>query len=394
MFRRQLRRNIRLKLRSLGLDWDVKDSVGLFTVHVPPDIDSASIDRVLRGLQQVFGIVWLTCARQLPPLRCTLKSLDEDLEVLQRHLLEIADRQYAPGRTFAVRVNRGNKFLPFQSPALAAHLGQVIRSHSRWDKVDLNNPDVTFHLDLRCAATFIFGEKLPGAGGLPGGTSGRVLALLSGGIDSPVAAYMMAKRGCRMDFIHFSATVMGREEVLESKIWKLSRQLSRYTLGGRLFVVPYVYFDLALMRQKLGYELILFRRFMVRVAERLALQLRARALVTGDNLSQVASQTMTNLVSTSHASDLLVLRPIIAFDKEETIAVAKKIGVYEIAIEPYKDCCALISENPKTRSRHDRLEQLEARAFPDYAKLIDQTLADVVCLEVAENEPAENGQWI
>lgn len=380
MFRRQLRRNIRLKLRSLGLNWQVEDTVGLFTLHVPEGEEGMS-GSVLRALQQVFGIVWITCARRLPPLRFTPQSQDEDRSLLTEHLIELAQAQYAPGKSFCIRVNRGNKLLPFTSPDMAARLGQAVRDRTDWTAVDLTNPDVTFHLDLRCGATYLFGEKLRGPSGLPVGPSGRVLVLLSGGIDSPVAAYLMAKRGCRVDFIHFTANSMTAKEAAESKIVRLARQLSQFTLGARLFLVPYVYFDLALMRQKLDFELVLFRRFMVRVSERLAHQLRAKALVTGDNLSQVASQTMMNLISTSKATNLLVIRPIVGFDKEDTIALAQKIGTYSISIEPYKDCCALISDHPRTRSLHERLEQLEKRAFKDYSELVEKTLADAICIE-------------
>jgi thiamine biosynthesis protein ThiI len=280
-------------------------------------------------------------------------------------------------------VNRGNKLLPFASPELASELGQAIRDQTPWQRVDLKNPDLTFHLDLRCAATFLYADKLRGPGGLPVGTSGRVLALLSGGIDSPVAAYLMAKRGCRVDFLHFTAASPRQEE--GSKVWRLATRLSRSTLASRLFIAPYVHFDLALMREKVEFELVLFRRFMARVAQTLARQLRARALVSGDTLSQVASQTMANLVSTSRAVDLPILRPLIAFDKEETIALAQKIGTYSLSIEPYKDCCALISGSPKTRSHHERLVQLESKFFPDYDQLILRTLADSICLPIGQD---------
>jgi thiamine biosynthesis protein ThiI len=384
MFRRQLRRNIRLKLRSLGVDWPVDDAVGLFTIEAPEGETEKRIRAVLEGLRDVFGIVWLTWARRLRPHRFTPESRAADIAELTSQLLSLARAQYQPNKSFCVRVNRGNKFLAFTSPELAAQLGQVIRDQTDWKDVELNRPDVTFHLDVRCAATYVFGEKLKGPGGLPVGTSGRVLALLSGGIDSPVAAYLMARRGCRLDFIHFTAAAPHQEE--QQKVWRLANQLSRYTIGSRLFVVPYVYFDLALMREKVDYELILFRRFMVRVAQVLADRLRARALISGDTLSQVASQTMSNLVSTSRAAELPIFRPLIAYDKEETIALAQKIGTYELSIEPYKDCCALISGNPKTRSRHERLLVLEKRAFPDYAGLIERTLADAICLQIGRGE--------
>ncbi len=383
MFRRQLRRNLRLKLRSFALDWSVEETVGLYLVHVPPgDEATAHIPRIVEGLRQVFGVVWLTSAWRLPAYRFTPASQADDLAEISQRVVELASRQFVSQKTFCVRVNRGNKLLPFKSTELAAHLGQIIRDHTKWQTVNLHRPDVTFHLDLRTDATFLFGERLKGPGGLPVGTSGRALALFSGGIDSPVAAYLMAKRGCRIDFLHFTATHTDPEEILRSKIGRLARHLCQYTLGARLFVVPYTHFDLALLGQKLDYQLVLFRRFMFRVAEFLARRSHARALVTGDNLSQVASQTMTNLVSASQASDLLILRPIVAFDKEETIALAEKIGTYEISIECYKDCCALISGHPKTRSDPDRVAQLEAKAFPNYPTLIERTLADGICLEL------------
>jgi thiamine biosynthesis protein ThiI len=216
---------------------------------------------------------------------------------------------------------------------------------------------------------------------LPVSSAGRVLTLLSGGIDPPVAAWLMAKRGCRVDLIHFTAASLQLEEAQDYKVTLLARILNRYTLHSRLFLVPYTYFDLALMRTKVDYELVLFRRFMARVAEKLADRLKAQALVTGDNLSQVASQTLSNLASTSQAIAMPILRPLIGFDKEEIMSLARRIGTYDLSIEPYKDCCAIIARHPRTRSRHDRLAAIEARAFPDYDKLIEQTLADAVCVE-------------
>jgi tRNA uracil 4-sulfurtransferase len=381
MFRKQLRRNIRAKLRSFGLDWRVEDAIGLFTIQVQGEQSKATIHRVLEGLGQVFGLVWITCARRLRPFRFSASSKASDLSEIEWHLCDLAQAQFATGKTFSVRVNRANKSLPFTSCKLEADLGQVIRDRTDWDKVNLKRPDVTFYLDMRNAATFLYGEKIKGSGGLPVGTSGRVLALLSGGIDSPVAAWMMAKRGCKVDFLHFTATTMQHEEAVNYKVWRLASCLGKYTLGSKLFLVPYVYFDLALMRQRVDYDLILFRRFMVRVAEKLARQIRAHAMVTGDNLSQVASQTLLNLVSTSQAASLPILRPLIGFDKSETIAMAERIGAYAISIEPYKDCCALISKNPKTRSKHSTLAEIEARVFPDYEDLIDRTLSEAICLE-------------
>jgi thiamine biosynthesis protein ThiI len=248
--------------------------------------------------------------------------------------------------------------------------------------VSLRQPDITFNLDFRVEATYLFSHRIRGPGGLPVGSAGRVLTLLSGGIDSPVAAWLMAKRGCRVDFIHFTASSLQPGEVQAYKVTKLADMVSSYTLQSRLFLVPYTYFDLAIMRAEIDYELVLFRRFMARVAEKLARRLRAEALVTGDNLSQVASQTLSNLASTSRAISMPILRPLISFDKEDIMNLARRIGTYETSIEAYKDCCAMIARHPRTRSRHDRLAAIEARVLPDYEKLIDQTLADAICVEI------------
>jgi len=184
-----------------------------------------------------------------------------------------------------------------------------------------------------------------------------------------------------VDFIHFTAWSMQLEEAVEYKVKRLADTLNAYTLHSRLFLVPYTYFDLAIMRAKVEFELILFRRFMARVAEKLARRIKAQALVTGDNLSQVASQTLSNLVSTSRAVSMPILRPLISFDKEEIMNLARTIGTYDLSIEPYKDCCAIIARHPRTRSRHDRLTAIEARAFPNYDEIVDQTLGDAICLE-------------
>src|SRR6185503_19377971 len=279
------------------------------------------LDPVIQELSKVFGVSWLSRAVRLP--RKPGEPVEAHLERARKQLLDDAAAQYDADKSFVVRVNRADKRLPFTSAQFEKELGGFLIQHTSWRKVSLRQPDITFNLDFRVEATYLYSDRMRGPGGLPVSSSGRVLVLLSGGIDSPVAAWLMAKRGCRVDFVHFTASSMQLEEAHAYKVRRLADTLNTYTLHSRLFLVPYTYFDLALMRAGVEFELILFRRFMARVAEKLARRIKAQALVTGDNLSQVASQTLSNLVSTSRAVSMPILRPLISFDKEEIMNLAR-----------------------------------------------------------------------
>ena len=384
LFRRQLRANIRQKLRALALNWPLQEKPGFLSISVAADATQQQIDSCVKGLREVFGIAWLAVTEPQAHRRFTFDSRAEDLANLEQRLIALAKDEFAPNKTFCVRVKRAEKAVPLTSVEMENRFGQLIVDNTPWKKVDLDHPDTLFQIEIRPEGSFLFSNKLKGPGGLPVGTAGRVLTLLSGGIDSPVAAYLMAKRGCRVDFLHFTATSMQQDEAREYKVWSLAQQLTRYTLGSRLFLVPYTQFDVAVVAsgQRIEYDLVLFRRFMARVGETLARKIRAQALVTGDNLAQVASQTLSNMVTTSQAVEMPILRPLVAFNKEEIINLATQIGTYEESIRPYKDCCAIISRHPRTRSRHTTLTELEQRLFPDYQKLIDQTLAEAICIDV------------
>jgi tRNA uracil 4-sulfurtransferase len=384
MFRRQLRANIRQKLRALSLNWTLQEKPGFLSVAAPSDATQEQIDRCVAGLRQVFGIAWLAVTEPQPHGRFTFDSRAEDLANLEQRLIALANTEFIPNKTFCVRVKRAEKAVPLTSIEMENRFGRLIIDNTPWKKVNLDHPDTLFQIEIRPEGSFLFSNKLKGPGGFPVGTAGRVLTLLSGGIDSPVAAYLMAKRGCSVDFLHFTATSMQQDEAREYKVWRLAQSLSRYTLRSRLFLVPYTQFDVAVVAsgQQVEFDLVLFRRFMARVAEALAYKRRAQAIITGDNLAQVASQTLSNLVSTSQAIEMPILRPLIAFNKEEIIALATQIGTYQESIQPYKDCCAIISRHPRTRSRHAILREIEQRLFPDYQKLIDQTLNDMICLDV------------
>lgn len=383
-FERVLGDNIRHRLRRAGIDWGVEQRHQRTYINVPADADER-LAAALDALSQVAGIatiaptVFFEAERTGQPHRF-------DPEPIERLLVAWAAERHTPGASFAVRVNRADKRIPARSDQLARNLGAAILRETAWDKVNLSRPDQQFNVDIYEEGTYCHVDKRRGVGGLPVGTAGRVLTLLSGGIDSPVAAYLLAKRGCEVDFVHFTATRVQQTRAAEDLVARIARQLSCYTLRSRLHLLPYTHFDLALMGHNTGFDVVLFRRFMARVAERIAGESGALALVSGDSLGQVASQTLENLVSTSDATALPFLRPLIGMDKQEIVDLARRIGTYELSIQPYKDCCALLSENPRTRSDVATLRAMEAEIMPNMDALVEQTLAERICLHFDSGE--------
>ncbi|MDN5871542.1 MAG: tRNA 4-thiouridine(8) synthase ThiI [Nitrococcus sp.] len=388
-FELQLRRNIKHRLLRANVHWPVHPGHNRITVRIPK-APHADVFEVAAALREVAGI-----ASVAPAVFVSRGDVRWSGEPSQPHpieaiVVEIARASWRAQASFAVRVNRGDKGFPLRSNELARRLGAAIIERTDWSRVDLSHPDQSFYVDIYPEGIYIYGHRLRGFGGLPVFTAGPVLSLLSGGIDSPVAAFLMAKRGCRVDFLHLSATHLAPEALPENLVGRIAKRLSIYTLRSRLFFVPYTHFDLALLDQPpCGFEMILFRRFMARLGARIVERQGGQALVVGDSLGQVASQTLENIVSHSQATNLPILRPLIGLDKQEIIERARAIGTYELSTEPYKDCCALLSRHPRTKSRADQLEQLEARLFPNYEALIERTLGDMQILTFDTGELVE-----
>lgn len=374
-FRRQLVENLRLRLHALGLSWQVGSARGRAYVETTgrPEQEVAA---AVAALADTAGVSSLAAAVWLQP-----GEVREGGGLNWALLEEVMTAQAAdcctPGASFAVRVNRVDKSLPVRSQELERRLGAVVRERTGWDRVDLKRPDRTFHIDAYPDGLYLYADKRRGIGGLPVGSGGRLVALLSGGIDSPVAAFMLAKRGCNIDLFHLTAAHLDPARAGDSVVLKLAAEISRFSLNTRLYTAPYTYFDLALSGAQTGYELVLFRRFLLRMAEQLARRLHAAGLVTGDSLGQVASQTIENLATAGEPLNLPLLRPLIGFNKQEIIEQARRIGTYDISIQPYKDCCALIGRHPRTRSRPEPVQRLEAEKIPDYEKLMADTFADM-----------------
>jgi thiamine biosynthesis protein ThiI len=344
-FIRHLARNLRDAL--VGLDvGDVRLPMGRIDVPLGP---AAAEDEVRRRVGRVFGIANFAIAHRVDPRPEAIR--DAVLRDLPR------DRQVP---SFRVEVRRAHKQFPVASPELERDIGGRINDETGW-RVDLSSPAFTVWVEIVPDAAYYHFGKEPGAGGLPSGTGGRVLVLLSGGIDSPVAAWRMMRRGCHATFVHFHAHPFTSRASIE-KARELVRLLAPYQLGAHLMLVPFGELQREVTVSVPGpLRVVVYRRLMLRIASALARTVHARALVTGDAVGQVASQTLDNLSVIDRAADRLVVRPLVGMAKEEIRADAERIGSFPISILPDEDCCTLFTpRHPATRAKAAEIERAEA----------------------------------
>lgn len=334
LFTKMLRRNIRRSLRGLG-DVGVEHISGRFIVKTEADESE-----VHSRLSRVFGVSWFA--------RATV--VEEDLESIRTAVLRSMDAM-APDRTFRVVARRADKSFPLNSMVLAADLGAALVKKTG-AKVDLAEPDITLHVDVLRGRALVYSQRHLGPGGLPVGVGGRVINLFSGGIDSPVAAWLLMKRGCKPIHLHFYLAPSA-EYALESKILKIIKVLSTYCGRSTLVLIPFAEYQIATSEVPADCEPSLFRRFMRLTAEALAPHFGSLAVSTGDSLAQAASQTLWNLAVFDSGSSLPILRPLLTYDKQEITELAKKIGTYDLSIQDYRDCCAIITRHPKTRAKNE-----------------------------------------
>ncbi|ATX82483.1 thiamine biosynthesis protein ThiI [Mariprofundus ferrinatatus] len=284
-----------------------------------------------------------------------------DLEAIQNKAKEAVVADFGPdvaGRPFRVTSRRSNKQFQFTSPQLNFEVGGFLKNQLNL-AVNLNNPEIDIRVEVAKNSAYIYTRKIIGIGGLPVGSSGRGVVLFSGGIDSPVAAYSMIKRGMEVVLVHLYNSTINRDFV---KIRDLARQISLYQGRVKLYLIDLEEFQRhAIAHVPAEYRMIIYKRQMIRSAAKIAHQEKGQALVTGDSLGQVASQTLANIHAIYDASDLPLLSPLIAWDKEEIIALGRRIGTYEISIEEYCDICSfLIAKHPETNARRDRVAELES----------------------------------
>ena len=343
-FIRHLARNVRDALAGL----DVAELRFRMSCLEVPLGESVDLDEVRRRLTKVCGLANFALARRVEP------DVDAITEAVLRDLPR--DRVVP---SFRVEVRRAHKQFPVTSPVLERHLGGLVQDLTGW-QVDLSNPAFTVWVEIVPKAAYYYYGKEPGVGGLPTGTGGRVLALLSGGIDSPVAAWRMMRRGCHATFVHFHGHPFTSHASID-KVRELVRVLAPYQLGAHLMLIPFGELQRQVTVSVPGpLRVVVYRRLMLRIATRLARQVHAQALVTGDVVGQVASQTLANLAVTGAATDLLTLRPLLAMSKEDITADARAIGTYPISILPDEDCCTLFTpRHPLTRAKLREVEAAE-----------------------------------
>jgi tRNA uracil 4-sulfurtransferase len=340
----RLARNLREATSDLGVR-EVRVLMGRIEVLLEDDADWITVrDRIAR----VFGVANFAQAGRAP--------LDVDA-IARAILADLGDRT---ARTFRVSARRADKRFPLTSPEIEREVGGRIKEVTGW-QVDLDDPGFTIHVEALTNDAFYYFGKERGAGGMPVGVSGRVLCLLSGGIDSPVAAWRLMRRGCRVLLLHFhSYPILSRAS--QEKVRELARLLAGFQFHSRLFLVPFGEIQQQVtLSVAPPLRVVIYRRLMMRIAERIAQQNRAQALVTGEVVGQVASQTLENLASINRVVTMPVLRPLIGLDKDEITAEAQRLGTYPISIIPDQDCCTLFTpRHPATKARTVDVERAEA----------------------------------
>jgi len=330
--------------------------------HIYVGLNGVDPNPILERLQDVSGIQSLS-------LVCKTEA---DMENLKKVALELIRQE--SGHTFKVKARRTDKSFPFVSDTINREVATVILHNTDW-KVNVHEPDILLSIEIRLEAAYIFTKTVPGAGGYPLGVGGKVMTMVSGGIDSPVAAYLLMRRGITVQAIHFASPPYTQEAVIE-KIKDLLHVLNRYQPKIRLYVIPFTKLQEAIYKYSdESYAITIMRRMMYRIAEKMARRHRCLALANGESVGQVASQTLNSMAVINEVVRLPVIRPLATTDKIEIIKTARKIKTYDISIRPFEDCCTIFTPvNPKTMPKLDEVLAIEAKF--DFATLVDECVAE------------------
>ncbi|MDY6037431.1 MAG: tRNA uracil 4-sulfurtransferase ThiI [Eubacterium sp.] len=370
-FERMLAERIHKRLSSAGYGKaSVKRHEGL--IYVRFDREWKTMD-VAAEISKVFGVASISPAVE------SESSMDEISKEAVKFMKKLMDERCV--RTFKVEAKRADKNFPIKSPEIGRMIGAAVLKACKVLKVDVHNPDVKLFVDLRHDKSYIYADKIAGFGGLPLGTNGKGLVLLSGGIDSPVAAWMMAKRGMMLEAVHFHSYPYTSPRAQE-KVEDLARIIASYCGNFKMHVVNLLPIQEQIVKVCPEAETTIHvRRFMMRISEKLAEKCGAMMLITGENLGQVASQTAEALVVTDRCVNLPVMRPLIAMDKVDIIAKAQEIGTFETSIEPYEDCCTVfLPKHPTTKPQVNKIEMSESKLNID--ELVENALSEAEIVHI------------
>ena len=369
-FERKLLSNIAYRLKPIG---NFKISCLQSTVYVEPEDDTCDMDEAFEACGKIFGIISMARA----------SACEKDKDAIARLAISCLKEQMESAKSFKVESKRSDKSFPMTSIQLSQYVGGELQEAYPDTPVDVHNPDLTVHVEVRDMAAYVHADPIPGAGGMPVGSNGVAVTLLSGGIDSPVSTYMIARRGVRLIPIHFFSFPYTSEQAKE-KVVELAELLTAYCGRMTIEVVPFTHIQEEI-RDKCPeeYFTLIMRRFMMRIAERIAEYNGAKAIVTGENLGQVASQTMEAMAVTRAVTSMPVIQPLIGFDKEEIIRLARKIGTFDTSILPYEDCCTVFTpRHPRTKPKLKDVEAAEAAL--DVEGLITEALNNLEHIPVGE----------
>lgn len=368
-FENKLIKNIRKRLANIAIFNVRKSQSRIYIESKDPDFDIA--EAIIR-LQKIFGIA------SVSPVTMVETNYDLIKETAVKNIKELLARKGY--KTFKVEAKRGDKSFPMNSPQICSDLGGHILESFPQLTVDVHNPDFIFYVEVR-EQTYLYSEIIPAVKGLPTGTGGNATLLLSGGIDSPVAGWMIAKRGVEIEAVYFHSHPYTSDRA-KDKVIKLAQYLSDWCIGVKLHIVPFTEIQLAINEKcPQEYLTIIMRRYMMKIAERIALNSGSLGLITGEAIGQVASQTMESMLVTNHALSLPVYRPLVGMDKNEVIDIARKIDTYDTSILPYEDCCTIfLAKHPVTKPSLKRT--LDYESVLDHESLINDAISQIEVLNI------------
>ena len=358
-FEDMLVKNIKRRLKKIGkFEYFRRQS----TIYIEP-LEDADIEQALESLKNVFGIGAIQ--------RCAV--FEKDFEVVAANVGEYLKPALENAKTFKVEAKRSDKSFPLKSPDIQQKLGDVVLDNFPHLSVDVHNPEVTVRLEIRDNGAYLSAQRIIGAGGMPVGSSGKALLMLSGGIDSPVAGYMMAKRGLVVDCIHYVSPPYTSDRA-RLKVEKLCEEMTEFCGNIIFYCVPFTEIQEAIRDNcPEEYFTVIMRRLMVKIANRVCKRDNYGAIITGESLAQVASQTLSALGCTNAAAEFPVFRPVIGMDKIEITDISRKIGTYETSILPYEDCCTVFSpKHPRTRPSLEEI--IAAESNFDFDKMLDEAV--------------------